>query len=160
MNKTLYDEAVNIAETCDVSIPADAAVLYSISYLPTTENRDRAFAYVQEHLGAFMIEDTACGKKLVELGIGYREVGLTQQEVAQIWSIASRRFINGLKGNVTAFVEHADARSVFRRVELPLLLANPAVMKINQVDKSMAISYGIPVLLFYSFVRLNQNQNY
>ena len=29
--------------------------------------------------------------------------------------------------------------------------------KINQADRNMAISYGIPVLLFYSFVRQNQH---
>ena len=29
--------------------------------------------------------------------------------------------------------------------------------KINQADKSMALTYGIPVLLFYSFVRQNQH---
>ena len=82
-----------------------------------------------------MIEDTICGKKLVELGVGYHEVGLTSEEVAHIWAVASRRFINGTKGKVTAFVDKADARSVFRTVELPMLLDNPAVTKINNINK-------------------------
>ena len=131
----LYEKALEIAGSEDVSIPAGSAVLYSISYLPTTENRDKAFAYVKTHPEAKMIEDTACGKKLVELGIGYQEVGLSGEEVAHIWAVASRRFINALQGNVTAFVTGADSRSVFRSVELPLLLQNAKVTQINGTDK-------------------------
>jgi len=135
MNNALYEQAVKIAKEEDVSVPQDSAVFYSISYLPTTENRDKAFAYVKNNPKARMIEDTVCGKKLVVLGIGYREVGLTQEEIAQIWSIASRRFIAGIKGKVTAFVNDADPRSVFRSVELPLLLQNDNVTHINGQEK-------------------------
>ena len=131
----LLQEALDVAGTYDVASPKDSVVLYSISYLPTTENRDKAFAYVKKHPQACMIEDTACGKKLLELGIGYHEVGLSQDEIAQIWSIASRRFISNVKGEIVAFVDNADARSVFRMVELPMLLNNPAVTKINKMNK-------------------------
>lgn len=131
----LYQEALEVAGTYDVATPKNSVVLYSISYLPTTENRDKAFAYVKKHPKSCMIEDTVCGKKLVELGVGYHEVGLSQDEIAQIWSIASRRFISNVKGDVIAFVDKADARSVFRMVELPMLLENPAVKKINKMNK-------------------------
>ena len=137
MNKALYEKAVKIAGEADVSVPEDSAVFYSISYQPTTENRDKAFAYVKSHQKAYMIEDTVCGKQLMELGIGYREVGLSQEEVAHIWSIASKRFIAGVKGKVMAFVKNADARSVFRTVELPLLLQNNNVTHINGQEKSV-----------------------
>lgn len=135
MNQMLYQEALDVAGSYDVATPKNSVVLYSISFLPTTENRDKAFAYVKAHPKAKMIEDTVCGKKLVELGIGYHEVGLSAEEVAHIWAVASRRFIKGIKGDVTAFVDKADARSVFRTVELPMLLENPAVNKINKIDK-------------------------
>ncbi len=137
MSNMLYEKALEFAGSEDVSIPAGSAVLYSISYLPTTENRDKAFAYVKAHPEAKMIEDTVCGKKLVELGVGYQEVGLSHEEVAHIWAVASRRFINALQGNVTAFVKNADSRSVFRSVELPLLLQNDKVTQINGQDKHL-----------------------
>ena len=135
MNNRLYQEALNVAGSYDVATPRNSVVLYSISYLPTTENRDKAFAYVKSHPKACMIEDTICGKKLVELGVGYHEIGLSQEEVSHIWAVASRRFISGVTGKVTAFVDKADDRSLFRMVELPMLLENPAVTKINNMDK-------------------------
>ena len=39
----LYKQAMTVAETIDVSSPENSVVLYSISYLPTTHNRDLAF---------------------------------------------------------------------------------------------------------------------
>lgn len=135
MNRLLYEEAIKIASETDVSTSKNTVVLYSISYLPTTENRDKAFAYLKQNPKAVTIEDTVCGRKLVELGIGYQEVGLSQENIAHIWSVASRRFIKSVKGNVTAFVDGADKRSVFCSVELPLLLENPSVTQINNIDK-------------------------
>ena len=135
MSNLLYETALSVAETFDVCLPKNSVVLYSISYLPTTKNRDDAFSYVKKNKKAHMIEDTECGKKLIELGIGYQETGLTQEQVMHIWAVASRRFINSVSGNVTAFVEGADKRSVFRMVELPLLLQNENVRFINGIDK-------------------------
>ena len=135
MNNVLYRQALDVAGTYDVSTPKNSVVLYSITNQPTTENRDKAFAYVKQHPSAHMIEDTVCGKKLVELGVGYHEVGLSKDEIAHIWSIASRRFISNVEGEVMAFVNNADEKSVFRMIELPLLLDNPKVTKINKMDK-------------------------
>ena len=58
MNQMLYQEALEVAGTYDVATPKNSVVLYSISYLPTTENRDKAFAYVKKHPKSCMIEDT------------------------------------------------------------------------------------------------------
>ena len=54
---------------------------------------------------------------------------------AEIWRLASRRFIDCASGNVTAFVDNADPRSVFRSEELPAILRNPKILTINGVDK-------------------------
>ncbi len=135
MSNILYEKALEIAGSYDVSTPKDSVVLYSISYLPTTENRDKAFAYVKAHPEAKMIEDTVCGRTLMDMGVGYHEVGLTQDEIAQIWAIASRRFIRNVKGKVMAFVNHAHPKSIFRIVELPLLLENKNVTEINGCNK-------------------------
>ena len=135
MSSLLYEQALCVAETFDVNLPKNSAVLYSISYLPTTKNRDDAFDYVKKNKKAHMIEDTECGKKLVELGIGYQETGLSQEQVMHIWGVASRRFITSICGDVVAFVDGADERSVFRVIELPLLLKNDNVNVINGIDK-------------------------
>lgn len=135
MASKLFQQAFRIAQDYDVSTPKDGIVLYSISYLPTKENRDKAFAYVKSHPGSMMIEHTDCGAKLVELGLSSGDCGLSNEEIADIWSIASKRFIDGGRGNVTAFVNGADSRSVFRRQELPSILENPKITKINGEDK-------------------------
>lgn len=129
----LYNQAKKIAEQEDVTTPADSLVLYSISFLPTTENKDKAFAWLKEHPQAMMIDQTPCGKRLIELGLLDRI--LPQEQEAEIWGIASKRLIAVAKGNVTAFVQGADARSVFRRQELPGLIANAEVKTINHLDK-------------------------
>ena len=46
-------------------------------------------------------------------------------------------------GNITVFVDGADARSVFRSVELPAILQNPNIDSINGKDKNkFAKTYG------------------
>ena len=47
MNK-FFDDAVTVAQTFDVSTPKNGLVLYSVSFLPTKENRDKAFAFGYE----------------------------------------------------------------------------------------------------------------
>ena len=135
MASKLFQQAFRIAQDYDVSTPKDGIVLYSISYLPTKENRDKAFAYVKSHPGSMMIEHTDCGAKLVELGLSSGDCGLSNEEIADIWSIASKRFISEAKGSVTAFVNNADPRSVFCRMELPNILTNPKLTSINGIEK-------------------------
>jgi hypothetical protein len=128
------EEARLIAETADVTTPPDSVVLYSISYLPTAENKQQAMEYIKNHQGCYTLDDTVCGKKLIALGL---ETGnnAPAQELLKIWAVASARFIAAASGNITAFVKNADKRSTFVSVELPHILANPHIFKINNEDK-------------------------
>ena len=133
--KDLFAKALEVARSYNVQTPENGIVLYSVSYQPTKENRDQALAYAARHPDKMVIEHTDCGAKLVEMGLLSSDSGLTPDEIAEVWSIASKRFIDGGRGNVTAFVTGADARSVFRRQELPSILENPNITKINGEDK-------------------------
>lgn len=134
MNK-LLQQALDVARTYSVATPENSAVLYSVSYQPTRENRDKAFAYAAAQADKMVIEHTDCGAKLVELGLLSNDSDLTPDEVAEVWSIASKRFISEAKGEVTAFVDNADPRSVFCRMELPNILANSNITMVNGMDK-------------------------
>ena len=125
--------SIEAAAADDVSTPPDSLVLYSISYLPTAENKDKAFAYLQTNPKAMMIDQTPCGKKLIALGM--LDHVLPKEQIVEIWKLASKRLIAAASGNVTAFVDKADKRSVFRQQELPGLLKNDNVKTINGIDK-------------------------
>lgn len=131
----LFQKALDVARSFSVATPADSIVLYSVSYLPTKENRDQAFAFVKQNPGKMMIEHTDCGAKLVELGMASSDSGLSSEQVAEIWRVASKRFIKEASGAVRAFVKDADPRSVFRAMELPQLLENERITTINGEDK-------------------------
>lgn len=133
MNEKLV-QAFAIAQTADVSTPRDSIVLYSISYQPSDINKRKAMEYLRVNPDKKTLDDTECGKKLVALGL---ETGNENPntEILKVWAIASARFIKAAKGNVTAFVENADKRSTFVSVELPLVLQNEQITKINGIDK-------------------------
>jgi hypothetical protein len=133
----LYDKALEVARTYDVSTPKDGLVLYSVSFLPTKENREQAFAYVKANPQKMVIEHTDCGAKLIELGLASSDNGLSDEQIADIWSVASKRLINAAQGEVRAFVKGADSRSVFRSMELPNILSNPQITGINGMDKNL-----------------------
>lgn len=135
MSNNLFLEGLKVAKTFDVSTPQDKLVLYSVTNLPTKENREQAFAYVGAHPGSMMIEHTPCGAKLVEMGFLSSESGVSPEELVLIWKEASKRMINNAKGNITAFVKNADSASVFRTMELPAILNNPHIKTINNEDK-------------------------
>ena len=131
-----WQKAEEIASTADVATPKDCAVVYSVSFLPTKENRDKAMAYVANTAEAMTIEQTECGKKLLELGLGKSASNEDEgRKMAQIWSMASVRYIAAASGNITAFVSGADPRSVFMTTELPAILRNPAIYTINNIEK-------------------------
>lgn len=136
MSTDFFMRGMKIAHSLDVSTPENSVVIYSISFQPTRQNRDNAFAFVKSNPGAMMIEHTECGAKLVEMGFESCKM-LGQEEIMTIWSEASRRFIMAASGNVTAFVDGADKRSVFRTVELPNILQNPKIRTINGEDKNL-----------------------
>lgn len=128
-------KAIYVAKTYDVSTSANKLVLYSISFLPTKENRDKAFAFVEQNPEYMTIENTPCGAKLVEMNISSSDKCLLAEDISSIWAIASERMIKKAKGNVTAFVDNADSRSVFCRIELPAIIANSSISTINGEDK-------------------------
>ena len=132
---TLFEKLMKIAETSDVSTPENGLVLFSVSFLPTKENRDKAILYVKQNAGKVLIDDTVCGKALIENGIDNETVYLSSEMKAKIWAVASRRMIREAKGMVTAFVDGADRRSVFCSVELPEILKNDQIISINGEDK-------------------------
>lgn len=130
-----YDTALDVAKNWDVTTKPDSLVLYSVSFLPTKENKQKAFAYVSEHEGAVMIDHTPCGIKMIDMGLEAGNCNLKEDEIAYLWKVASKRLLEAASGNVTAFVKNADERSVFRSMELPTILANDKIKTINGQDK-------------------------
>lgn len=136
ISENLYKQAVNIAKTDNVDSLPDTVVLYSVSFLPTMENKDMAFRYMSENPASMTIEKTECGRNLLKLGFDFDILpDEDKATAANIWKIASSRFIKSASGNVTAFVKNADKRSVFRSVELPEIMSNPKIRTINGIDK-------------------------
>ncbi len=130
-----YDTALEVAKTYDVETKPDSLVLYSISFLPTKENKLKAFEYVKDHPGSVMLDHTPCGVKMIDLGLENGRCNLKEDEIAYLWKVASKRLLEQASGNVTAFVKNADERSVFRSMELPTILANDKIKTINKMDK-------------------------
>ena len=137
IDSKLFRIAVETAGTEDVKSAPDTVVLYSVSYQPTTANKDAALAFMRANPQMVMIDDTVCGRRLIELGFDWSVIDNDHDRIkaAEIWRLASRRFIDCASGNVTAFVDNADPRSVFRSEELPAILRNPKILTINGVDK-------------------------
>lgn len=130
-----YDNALAVAKTYDVSTKPDSLVLYSISFLPTKENKLQAFEYVKGHPGSVMLDHTPCGIKMMDMGLENGRCDLKEDEIAYLWKVASKRLLESASGNITAFVKNADERSVFRSMELPTILANDKIKTINGLDK-------------------------
>ena len=139
----LIKKARDIAETYDVSTQSDSAVVYSVSFMPTDENKQKAKAFIKANPTAKMLDDTPCGKALIALGLDGKvnEVG---KEITEIWRIASSRYIKEASGNIHAFVEGADARSTFCTTELSEIMENPQITYINGVEKSLFSNTFIP----------------
>jgi len=129
-----YQEGLKIAESFDVKTSKDCAVVYSVSFLPTKENKEKAYAYVKTHIGCKTLDDTICGKILCAKGFQCTNDTATA-EVKKIWKIASERFIMSASGNITAFVKGADKRSTFYHIEMPKILENEKIKTINGVNK-------------------------
>ncbi|MDD4557290.1 MAG: hypothetical protein PHE89_08235 [Alphaproteobacteria bacterium] len=128
----LYEEAVQIASSRSVETAENSVVLFSISYLPTEENKQKAYAFLKDNPEKTIIDNTPCGQALMTLSLHAK---LPLEKVCEIWKICSKRFIEQAKGEVIAFVEGADSRSVFYSIELPELLRNKHLTTINGVDK-------------------------
>ena len=130
----LINKALEIAETYDVSTNRDCAVVYSISYMPNETNKIRAKEYVTVNNKAKMLDDTPCGKALIDLGLDGK-VNDVAEEITKIWKIASSRYINSASGDIAAFIEGADERSTFCTTELNDIMQNPNITHINHIEK-------------------------
>ncbi len=138
----IYQKALEVAADMSVATPDNGVVLYSISFLPTKENKEQAFAYLEQHPEAMMIDQTECGQALIKMGLLNNHPELSSEQIAYIWKIASKRMIEQARGDIKAFVKNADSRSVFRSTELPAILQNPNIPTINGIDKfTFANSY-------------------
>lgn len=131
---TEIEKALQIAQTADVSTRENGAVLYSISYLKSDENKRKAIDYVQKYEKCLLLDDTECGRQIIDLNLD-NDYKNPKDEIQKIWHIASKRFILAASGNLTAFVDNADPRSTFVSVELPLILQNERIKTINYIDK-------------------------
>lgn len=138
------NKAMEIARTYDVTTVPNGAVVYSVSYMPTSENKEKALIYVKNNNMAKMLDDTPCGRALINLGLAGKvnEVGT---EITKIWRIASSRYIAAASGNIIAFVNGADQRSTFCTTELSEILKNPKITHINGVDKLIFANSFKPV---------------
>ena len=134
-----FNEAQEIAETLDVSTKENRAVVYSISYLPTTQNRDEAYAFVKANPDFKTLDHTPCGKKIWDIE-SQSKIDFKTSEIKEIWKTASYRFIAAASGNLRAFVDGADPRSVFCSVEIPQILKNEKIRTINGIDKEKFLS--------------------
>lgn len=132
----LLHKAYEIAEKEDVSTLPDRAVVYSVSYMPDSENKKRAEDFVKSAPDARMLDDTPCGRALIALGLDGRvdEVG---EEITKIWKLASSRYIGAASGNINAFVDGADERSTFCSTELHEIINNPKITSINGIAKTV-----------------------
>ncbi len=131
-----YDEVLMVAKTFDVSTKPDTLVVYSVSYQPTKKNKQDALAFLQKNKGFVMLDNTPCGAKMIDMGLDTdSHPKLSNEELAYLWRTASRRLIEGASGNITAFVDNADERSVFLGMELPTMLVNEKIKTINGIDK-------------------------
>ena len=132
--KNKIDEALEIANTKDVSTPINCAVVYSISFMPNEKNKKSALEYLTQNQNAKMLDMTECGKALISLGLSGK-VNEVHKGITEIWKIASKRYIDNASGDIRAFVEGADERSTFYSIELKEILSNPKILTINGIDK-------------------------
>ena len=137
--QNLLNKAMQIAQEGDVTTALNGAVVYSVSYMPTNENKEQALEYVRNNAEAKMLDDTPCGRALIALGLDGKvnEVG---EEITQIWRMASARYIAAASGNINAFVKGADERSTFCTTELSEILKNPQITHINGMKKHLFAS--------------------
>jgi len=130
-----YDEALKVAKTFNVETKPDRLVIYSVSYQPTKRNKQLALEFIKKNPDYQLLDLTPCGVKMIDMGLDTEHPRLNPEEVNFLWRTASKRFIESASGNVTAFVDNADERSVFLGMELPTLLANDKITTVNGIDK-------------------------
>ena len=136
--RDLLLKALEIAKNGDVKTPKNCAVVYSVSFMPNDDNKIQALDYVKNNPKAMMLDNTPCGKALIELGLDGK-VNDVGEEITNIWKIASSRYIKEASGNIMAFVNGADERSTFCQVELGEIINNPNILCINNIEKKQFV---------------------
>jgi uncharacterized Zn-binding protein involved in type VI secretion len=105
---------------------------------PLGQARDQAAQYALDQLrqrGPGTLEQTPLGRWLDEQRLFDPDSPLSAAEAQEVWAEASRQYASQASGAVRAFVTGARERSVFRTVELPALVDNPAVTAINGIPR-------------------------
>ena len=138
MDNELLQKAMEIALTYDVQTAKDSVVVFSVSFQPSKENKIKAKEYVAQNSSYTILDYTPCGEALLKLNLeDYAQDDDDMEKIAEVWRVASKRFMESASGNITAFVEGADERSVFRMAEFPEIIRNPDILTINGIDKEV-----------------------
>jgi hypothetical protein len=125
----LLREATSAASTLDVATPVDRAVVWSNA---KGGNLNAADAYIANNPGYIRLESTPGGKYLTSLNLFEK----FDYEVAiKPWEQLSARYASGASGEVTAFTSGATPKSVFLRIELPILQSNASVTDIRYMQQ-------------------------
>lgn len=138
-----FASAMKIAETYDVTTQADSLVLYSVSFLNSQKNKNAALDFIEKNPGKVLVEDTICGKKLIEEGLMTLDCGLERKEVDEIWKTAMKRVIAAASGGVWIFADNADIRGRLLDVGIKAIIENPDIETINGIDKD---EYAVDVI--------------
>lgn len=136
MEQNWYYLALDALENLSAETPKNGLVLYSVSYLKTQENKQKALSFVKNNPGKMLLEHTECGKRLLELGLDtIPDTPYDRLQQYEIWGEFLRKGIAAASGNVTAFVDSADACGKFLDVCVSAILDNDAIDTINDVNK-------------------------
>ena len=126
--------------------PKGTAVLYS-GQIADKSNHKRAEAYIQKH-GGTLIDKTQGGQHLVQyhryLFFGdERALKLynNQNFADHIWNAGSGKLSKSIKGDVQTFIVGSTSDRIARRTEIPNILKNPEVTKINGVERSRIFEF-------------------
>ncbi len=126
---------VHLAPRPHHATPPGRLVLFSVSVLPTRQNRIDADAFVAAHPGSVMLDATEAGRALAALALFAPDSPLTQEEAYAPWRIASERLMRAARGAVVAFVEGAHPRSTFVQSELGILASSLAFTTVNGIPR-------------------------
>lgn len=114
-----YSQIMDKVENGNFSTPENGAVVYSGG----PDNLAAARQFAEGSNGAkVLLEGTETGKFLNSLqGLVGEFKTLTPGQIRAIWEAASRRYVWGASGDVTAFVEGSNPNSIYMQVERYIL---------------------------------------